>query len=381
MFSVNQFRTFALVASFLFIGLYVCRKTPAGEIIKSERASFSLIVIADSIQVPFGMAFLSEDQLLATDRATGRLLRIDVEKGSKTVIKGAPDAFCNADGGLLDVALHPQFDKNRWIYLSFSVLKDSVSTMVVERAQLSGDSLTGRERIFTALPWYKEPNHFGTRMVFSNQYLFITMGDRYFLRDSAQSLANHLGKVIRLYHDGRVPDDNPFVNVKGAKAEIWSIGHRNAQGLAVHPETGDIWEHEHGPKGGDEINIVRPGLNYGWPVVCYGIDYDDTPIGSGRTSQKGMEEPLYYYTPSIAPSGMVFYTGSMFPEWQGSVFIGAMALRHLNRLEIKDNKVVHEERLLSEKKWRIRNVVQAPDGSLYISTDGGQILRLAMLDD
>jgi glucose/arabinose dehydrogenase len=184
------------------------------------------------------------------------------------------------------------------------------------------------------------------------------MGERYFLRDSAQTLTNHLGKVLRVFEDGKVPPDNPFVNVKGALPEIWSYGHRNPQGLTINPVTGALWEHEHGPKGGDEINIIKRALNYGWPVICYGIDYDGKPIGAGITEREGMEQPLYYYVPSIAPSGMEFYSSDVIPQWKGNLFIGAMALKHLNRLVIKDNKVIKEDRLLIDKNWRVRCVRQ-----------------------
>jgi len=213
-------------------------------------------------------------------------------------------------------------------------------------------------------------------MVLQDGYLYVTMGDRYDLMDSAQYLSNHLGKVLRIHEDGRVPKDNPFTDQKGALPEIWSYGHRNPQGLTVHPETGTLWEHEHGPKGGDEINIIEPGKNYGWPVITHGIDYDDTPIGNGITHQKGMEQPLHYYVPSIAPSGMLFYQGKKYPNWNGNLFIGAMAKTHLNRLVIKDNRVVHEERLLKEFGRRIRSIQQGPAGYLYIGVDGGAIYRL-----
>ena len=245
---------------------------------------------------------------------------------------------------------------------------------------LDGARIVDRERIFSALPYYKEPNHFGCRLLLNDGYLFITMGERYYLRDSAQTLGNHLGKVLRVFEDGSIPPDNPFVNAKGALPEIWSYGHRNPQGLAINPVTGELWEHEHGPKGGDEINIIRPAVNYGWPVICYGIDYDDKPIGDGITEKEGMEQPLYYYVPSIAPSGMEFYTAETIPQWKGNLFIGAMALKHLNRLVIEGNKVIKEERLLVEKKWRVRCVRQGPEGFLYLGIDNGGIVRIKPKD-
>jgi glucose/arabinose dehydrogenase len=251
---------------------------------------------------------------------------------------------------------------------------------VVDRATLEGTRIVNSERLFKALPYYKEPNHFGCRLLLKNGFLFITMGERYFLRDSAQTLSNHLGKVLRINEDGSIPGDNPFIGNKGALPEIWSYGHRNPQGLILNPLTDEVWEHEHGPKGGDEINIIRPTLNYGWPVICHGIDYDGTPIGEGITQKDGMEQPLYYYVPSIAPSGMEFYTADEMPQWKGNLFIGAMALTHLNRLVLEGNKVIKEDRLLAEKKWRIRCVRQGPDGFLYIGVDKGRIHRIKPKD-
>jgi glucose/arabinose dehydrogenase len=189
-------------------------------------------------------------------------------------------------------------------------------------------------------------------------------------------LGNDLGKVIRIKDDGSIPGDNPFVNTPGARPEIWSYGHRNPQGITFHPQTGDLWESEHGPKGGDEINIIEPGKNYGWPVITYGIDYSGAPVGAGITEKEGLEQPLKYYKPSIGPSGMLFYTGDKIPEWKGNLFIGAMALTHLNRLVIKENKVVQEERIFVDKNWRVRSLKQGPDGFLYIGVDGGMVLRI-----
>jgi glucose/arabinose dehydrogenase len=207
-------------------------------------------------------------------------------------------------------------------------------------------------------------------------YLFISMGERYFAKDSAQTLTNDFGKIIRLYDDGRIPADNPFNKQKDARPEIWSYGHRNPQGMALNPATNELWINEHGPQGGDEINIIKPGINYGWPVICYGIDYNDSIIGKGITHMNGMEQPINYYRPSIAPSGMEFYTGNAFPKWKHNLFIGALALRHLNRLTVEGNRIIHEERSLEDQKWRIRFVKQGPDELLYIGVDNGNIIRI-----
>ena len=348
---------------------------------ESEGHVLDVEVVSDSISVPFGMAFLPDGNLLVTDRPKARMILVNVNDGTQTPIDGLPAIFASADGGMLDVVVHPDFENNHTIYYSYSIIReDSTSTMAVDRAKLDGVRIVDRDRIFLALPYYKEPNHFGCRLLLNDGYLFITMGERYYLRDSAQTLGNHLGKILRVFEDGSIPPDNPFVNAKGALPEIWSYGHRNPQGLAINPATGELWEHEHGPKGGDEINVIRPALNYGWPVICYGIGYDDQPIGDGITEKEGMEQPLYYYVPSIAPSGMEFYTSEMIPQWKGNLFIGAMALRHLNRLVIEGDKVIKEERLLVEKKWRIRCVRQGPDGLLYLGVDEGGIVRIKPKD-
>lgn len=369
--------------------LYICSvflscKHRETFLLESEGQDLDVEVVSDSISVPFGMAFLPDGNLLVTDRPKARMILVNVENGTQTTVDGLSrhvGIFANADGGMLDVIVHPDFKNNHTIYYSYSTVReDSTSTMAVDRAKLEGTRIVDRERIFSALPYYKEPNHFGCRLLLKDGYLFITMGERYFLRDCAQTLGNHLGKVLRLFEDGSIPPDNPFVNTRGALPEIWSYGHRNSQGLTINPLTGELWEHEHGPKGGDEINIIRPALNYGWPVICYGIDYDGKPIGAGISEKEGMEQPLYYYVPSIAPSGMEFYTADAIPQWKGNLFIGAMALKHLNRLVIEDNKVIKEDRLLVEKNWRVRCVRQAPDGFLYLGIDKGPIVRIKPKD-
>lgn len=345
--------------------------------LESDGNSLELEVVTDSISVPFGIAFLPNGKLLVTDRSKGTLILVDVDNGERITIGGLPPVFVSGDGGMLDIIVHPDFDRNHIIFYSYSTIReDSTSTMAVDRATLERNRIINRERIFTALPYYKEPNHFGCRLLLKDGYLFVTMGERYFLRDSAQTLSNHLGKIMRVFEDGSTPPDNPYVNTNGALPEIWSYGHRNPQGLAINPDTGELWEHEHGPKGGDEINIIKPAVNYGWPVISHGIDYDGKPIGEGITEKEGMEQPLYYYVPSIAPSGMEFYTADAIPQWKGNLFIGAMALKHLNRLVIRNDSVIKEDRLLTDKDWRVRCVKQGPDGFLYIGIDKGRILRV-----
>jgi glucose/arabinose dehydrogenase len=344
--------------------------------IESDGVRLRVEVVTDSIIIPFGMDFLPDGRLLVTDRAIGNIVLVDVKTGERKLLKDVPPVVGAGDCGMLDIVVHPDYSNNGWIYFSYTEGDTTSNTMVVERAKLDGLSLGQRERIFTALPYYKRPLHHGTRLVLKDGYLFFGMGEKTDLKDSAQTLSNHLGKVLRVFEDGRIPPDNPYVNTPGARPEVWSYGHRNPNGLAFNPYTGDLWEHEHGPKGGDEINIIKPTLNYGWPLVSYGVNYDDTPVNGGLAEMDGMERPVYYYKPSIAPSGMVFYTSDVIPSWKGNLFIGGMVLTHLNRLIIENNKVVKEERLLADRKWRVRSMKQGPDGFLYFGVDGGKILRI-----
>jgi glucose/arabinose dehydrogenase len=335
---------------------------------------FRIDTVVRDITIPYGMAFLPDGRMLVTDRGEGRIYL--VEKGRKQALTNVPKVHGRDQAGMMDIVLHPGYASNGWIYYSYSTVRDKENGTIVERARLKGTELTDRQVLFTTHPFYTNGAHYGSRLALRDGYLFLTIGERYILRDSAQQLGNHLGKVIRIHDDGRVPVDNPFYGKAGARPEIWSYGHRNPQGLAFHPVTGELWEGEHGPKGGDELNLVRPGLNYGWPVITYGVEYSGATIGDGITSKAGMEQPVHYYKPSIGPSGLMFYTGDAFPEWKGSIFQGALALTHLNRLEMLDGKVVREERLLGDKQWRVRSVTQGPDGFLYIGVDGGMVLRI-----
>ncbi len=344
--------------------------------VDSEEGKLRLELVADSITIPYSMVFLPDGRMLVSDRPKGKMIIVDIQDGSETFVRGVtPDVSIFGDG-LMDILLHPEFEKNHELFYVYSIKDDKGFSLTVERGRLENDSLVDRKRLFVAQPYYDRSSFYGSRMVLKDGYLYFTTGVDKSRQDSAQLLTNHLGKIMRIKEDGSVPDDNPFVHVKGALPEIWSMGVRNPLGLTVNPFTQEIWEHEHGPKGGDEINIINKGKNYGWPLVTYGKEYDDTPVGAGLTEMEGMEPPLHYYVPSIAPSGMVFYTGDVYPKWKGNLFIGALALTHLNRSVIKDNKVVHEERLLKELKWRVRNVIQGPDGYLYIGVDGGMILKI-----
>jgi aldose sugar dehydrogenase len=375
----SLFKSFS-VLFFIFISVFALNFETAAQkkvaVIKTSTTNVILDTIAKNITIPFGMEFLPDGRMLVSDRADGKIWLINPDNKTKTSLKNLPSVFGESQGGMMDILCHPEYEKNGWIYFSYSEKKDGLNGTVVERAKLQGNELVSRQKIFGTHPFYTNGAHYGGRLLLKDGFLFITIGERYSLKDSAQLLGNHLGKVIRIKDDGSIPADNPFVHKTGARPEIWSYGHRNPQGLAFHPQTGDLWESEHGPKGGDEINIIKAGKNYGWPVITYGVDYSGEPVGAGITEKEGLEQPLKYYKPSIGPSGMVFYTGDKIPTWKGSLFIGAMALTHLNRLVIKDNKVIEEERIFESQKWRVRSVRQGPDGYLYIGVDGGMVIRI-----
>ena len=349
---------------------------------ESEVENFRIEQVADGLQIPWAIAFLPDGDALVSERVAGRIVRLELETGAISELTGGPDdVYIDRNGGMLDVVLHPDFASNRMIYYCYSAGDEALNTTVVERARLDNNQLTDRERIFAALPWFHNAIVYGCRLAFQDDFLFLTMGDRWDLRHLSQSPGSHLGKVLRMHHDGSAPDDNPWADVPGAMPEVFSIGNRNAQGLVVHPTTGDLWEHEHGPKGGDEINVIEAGRNYGWPVITYGKEYTDEPVGDGLTEQEGMEQPLHYYVPSIAPSDMFFYTGEAFPNWRGNLFLGALAGAHLNRLVVEGREVVHEERLLLDRGWRVRTVEQGPDDLIYIGVDTGGIYRLVPVDE
>lgn len=338
---------------------------------------FKVHTITDGLEHPWAMAFLPGGNILITERP-GRLRIIENGKLNPTPIKGLPSVTAQGQGGLLDIALHPNYANNGWLYLSYSESGRGGLGTAVARAKLDGMKLIETEVIFRMQPKSRGGRHFGSRLVFDRKnFLYITVGDRGD-RPRAQQLDDHAGSVIRLHDDGRIPSDNPFVKNKNAKAEIYSYGHRNPQGMTLHPETGKVWIHEHGPQGGDEINLIQPGRNYGWPVITYGVNYViGTKIGEG-TSKEGMEQPLYYWTPSIAPSGMAFYTGDKFPGWRNNLFVGSLKFQLLVRLELNGTEIKNEERLLKGELGRIRDVRNGPDGLLYLLTDkgNGSLVRL-----
>jgi glucose/arabinose dehydrogenase len=357
--------------------MLACPAVLAAQEFSSERGPIRVVTVARGLEHPWGLAFLPDGRMLVTERP-GRL-RIVARDGTLSApLAGVPRVETGGQGGLLDVALAPDFATSRTIYLSYSEPgRLGVVGTAVARARLGEAGLEGATPIFQQSPKVRSGIHFGSRLVFGRDgNLFITTGERG-RRDDAQDLDRHLGKVIRVRPDGSVPPDNPFVSRGGAKLEIWSYGHRNLQGAALHPETGQLWTVEHGAMGGDEVNAPRAGRNYGWPVITYGRDYSGAPIGEG-TAKPGMEQPIHYWDPSIAPSGMAFYTGDRFPEWRGNLFVGSLKFQVLVRLSLDGERVVGEERLLQGLGDRVRDVRQGPDGLLYLLTDesNGRLLRI-----
>ena len=329
---------------------------------------------------PWGVVFLPDGRALVTERA-GRLRIANLRTGTLSgPVSGLPPLATRGQGGLLGIALSPDFQASREVFLCFAEPRDPGNGTSVFRGRLSEDGarLTDGKVIFRQMPAVDSTLHFGCRLVFDHQgNLFVTLGDRYSKRDEAQNLDSHLGKIVRIRPDGTIPPDNPFVGKPGALPEIWSYGHRNVQGATLHPETGALYTAEHGARGGDEINRPEAGRNYGWPVITYGIDYSGAKIGIG-TKKDGMEQPLFYWDPSIAPSGATFYTGDKFPAWRGSLIVGALAGSLVARIEIKGGVITGETRYLEKHGKRIRDVVQGPDGYLYLLTDepDGALLRL-----
>ncbi len=351
---------------------------------ETEEAAIQVDTLADGLDHPWGMAFLPDGSVLVTERP-GQLRHLSPDGALSEPLSGVPEVDARGQGGLLDVEIDPDFEENRLVYLSFAEPgPDNTNSTAVARGALSDDAsaLENVEVIFSQQPKLPSTKHFGSRLVFDGEgHLFVTLGERSEeqFRDQAQDLDSHLGKIVRIHPDGSVPEDNPFVDQEGTLPEIWSYGHRNIQAAAMNPRSTVLWEIEHGPRGGDELNIVEPGENYGWPEVSHGVNYSGTPVGTGEATAPGFVDPIYQWTPVIAPSGMTFYTGDAFPEWQGDLFVGGLASTALVRLELDGDSVVHEERILNDAGRRIRDVVQGPDGALYLLTDqgNGEILRIS----
>ncbi|MFK8013670.1 MAG: PQQ-dependent sugar dehydrogenase, partial [Marinicellaceae bacterium] len=334
---------------------------------------------AEGLVQPWGMKFLPDGKLLVTEKQ-GNLRIVSTDGSVSEPIAIKLDINTKGQGGLLDIALDPNFSKNNMIYFSYAQsAKDGQARTAVAKAKLSDNSVSALEMIWQQAQPYKAGYHYGSRLVFDRTgHLFVTLGDRGG-KENVQDMSTHFGKVVRIDTDGKPAKDNPFVSKKGALPDIYSTGHRNVQGAYLHPDTGVLWGNEHGPRGGDEINIVEAGKNYGWPVITYGINYIGTKI-TDITEKEGMEQPIHYWDPSIATSGMLIYSGDAFPNWKGDIFTGALKLMHLNRIKLDDdNKVVHEERLLKDQSSRIRAIEQGPNGHIYVATDSGdgKILKIS----
>jgi glucose/arabinose dehydrogenase len=343
-------------------------------VFRSALHDYRVVTVADGLVQPWSIAFLPGGDALITERP-GRLRILRQGKLLPQPVDGVPKVFHSSQAGLLEVMPHPNFAANRLIYLSFSKpgATDAKATTTLIRGRFDGTALTGVEQLFEAVT--EGRNHFGGKIAFDrNGYLFLTLGDRQVAPEGkleahpAQDLSNHHGKMIRLHDDGRVPSDNPFVSRAGARPEIWSYGHRNVQGIAINPQTGDVWTNEHGPQGGDELNLLQPGKNYGWPVIGFGVSYTTGMAIHTGTHREGMEQPAHVWVPSIGISGAMFYTGDRFPQWRGSLFVGGMARQRLVRLTVDGRRIVSEEALVPQM-GRIRDVRQGPDGDIYLVTD------------
>jgi len=357
----------------IFPQIFFCSKKDT-TIIIPKVSEVDLELVVDSVDIPWGLDFLPDGSTMYTEKEG---MVYQVKEGKKYLVGNVPDVYYRGQGGLLDLRLHPDFSNNRKIY--FSLSKNSPdgeggNTAIVS-AIFDGKELKDFNTIYQASPGSSKGYHFGSRIVFDDQgYLFFTIGDRGDHDQNPQDIKRDGGKVYRIHDDGRIPSDNPFYSTEGAKTAIWSYGHRNQQGMAIHPASREIWTNEHGPKGGDELNIIRKGANYGWPVITYGINYNGTII-TDQKEKEGMEQPVYYWIPSIGPSGMCFISSSTYPDWQGNILIGSLSFSYLERLVMDGTKVVKREKLF-ENIGRVRNVVQAPDGYVYVAVESKGIFRM-----
>lgn len=351
----------------------------ANNTVESEVQKFIVDTVVSGLAVPWGLEFLPNGDLLIAERSA-KLYRF--KNNELQEISGLPEIMVKGQGGLMDLELHPDYENNGWIYIAYSGFgdNDKEGCTNVMRAKLDGNSLIEQEVIFNGFPDSNKGHHWGCKLEFDkNGYLFFGVGDRGNRDVNPQSLDNHSGKIHRINDDGSIPADNPFVNTAGAKATIYSYGHRNPQGTCMHPETGEIWETEHGPMGGDELNIIKPGINYGWPVISYGINYNGTTF-TDLTEKAGMEQPITYWVPSIAPCGTTFVKGDRYKNWKNNILVGSLRFQYLERVVLEGNKVTHHEKLM-EGIGRVRNVEMSPDGFVYVAIENpGKILKLVPID-
>lgn len=350
--------------------------------VNTENSTWTQSTVVSGLDMPWSMALLPDGRMLVTER-TGKLRIVKDGKIDPQEVAGVPKVLYRGQGGLLEVALHPDYKNNGWIYISYSSPKaegepgeDGGANTALMRAKLNGHTLTNIEHLYKALPNVRATVHFGGKIIFDKKgYLYLSLGERG-RKEDAQNLEKAQGKVVRLHDNGKIPTDNPFVNTPEAKKEIWSYGHRNPQGLAIHPTTQVIWEHEHGPQGGDELNIVEKGKNYGWPLITYGIDYNGSII-SKDTAREGLEQPVIHWTPSIAPSGMAIINSNLFKEFNGDIIVGSLKFNHLQHLKLEGNKVVKKD-IIFENIGRVRDVRQAHDGYIYVVVENtGSIIKIS----
>ncbi len=341
---------------------------------QSEKQNFYLDTLSADLENPWGLTWLPDGRTLITERS-GKVILFDEKDRSSVQVKNVPAVYAEGQGGLLDITLHPDYDSNKWIYITYAKPGPTGGSTTLARVKLEGDAFVGLEELYQTHPIVDSKVHFGSRIVFDNDgYLYFSAGERG-TKENAQNLKVDHGKVFRLNDDGSIPEDNPFVNTPGAKKAIWTYGNRNPQGLAYDGENDILYEVEHGPQGGDELNILEKGKNYGWPVITYGIDYNGDII-SDLTEKEGMEQPIHFWKPSIATCGMLFVKGDKYPNWKGNLLVGALARQHVSRVVVDGRSVSHEEKLL-ENHGRVRQVGQSPDGYIYVITEGpGQLLKL-----
>ncbi|MGB5236515.1 MAG: PQQ-dependent sugar dehydrogenase [Flavobacteriaceae bacterium] len=359
---------------FVVMASISCAQKTDTEINTPEKVDFNAELVVEDLQIPWGMAFLPDGSMLITEKS-GDIIHF--KEGIKIEIQGGPEIYQRGQGGLMDIELHPDYASNGWIYFSYSSEEGGGSggNTAIMRAKLSGNTLINSELLYKASPNTKKGQHWGSRLEFDNDgYLYFSIGDRGARDRNPQDRTLDGGKIYRIFDDGRVPDDNPFIGIENGNTRAFTWGNRNPQGMAKNPETGEIWIHEHGPMGGDEVNIIKKGVNYGWPVITYGSNYNGTSITS-ITSKEGMEQPIHYWVPSIAPSGMAFVTSDLYPDWKGNLLVGSLSFQYLERLVLEGEKVSYREKLM-EDIGRVRNVRQGPDGYIYVAVEGKGIYKL-----
>lgn len=365
-----------LLPALILLSFYSCAQQTESDI-KVESPTdinYTTELVVPDIDIPWGIAMLPDSSLLITEKS-GTLIHF--KNGTKTLVEGLPEIYVRGQGGFMAIKLHPNYETNGWIYLSYASAEgegDGGNTAIM-RAKLDGATLVDKEVLYKASPNSKKGQHFGSRIEFDNDgYLYFSVGDRGDHDTNPQDITHDGGKIYRLHDDGRIPTDNPFVNLENAKKAIYSYGHRNPQGLIKNPFTNAMWEHEHGPKGGDEINIIQKGKNFGWPVISYGINYNGT-ILTEISKKEGMEQPVFYWIPSIAPSGMAFVTSDTYSDWKGDLLVGSLKFQYLERLVFNNGTVVKREKLF-ENEGRIRDVIEGPDGSIYMAIEGKGIVKI-----